>query len=104
MIRRPLLYACLSLLLLFAQGAEVLHELSHLREHPPAREGKQLPHSSVCDKCIAFAQLGGGPVPVTPLSFSGVHEAIPCPVAALVSAVSAPTRRYVSRAPPPRLV
>lgn len=96
---RPLLFAWLAFLLLFAQQGAATHALSHLAEHRPAQQEKQLPHSPACDKCVVYAGIGQGAASAT-VSFEFFHsvmEQAPLPSAAFHSETPS---HYHSRAPP----
>lgn len=101
-MRRLSLPWVLSLLLVFAQHGAVLHELSHL-SHSDRGQGSalraQLPASSSCATCEAFAQLAN---PASGAAHSlcasaAVYLPTPAPVSAIVAA-DTPTPR--SRGPP----
>jgi len=101
MHRRALLHAGFALLLVFTQVDAVVHVVSHLadagtRSSPPH---KQLPHSQVCEKCLAFAAIGGA-MPATPLSVGDWTVAVPEADYHPVSHLSRPCPAYASRAPP----
>lgn len=97
-----LLYSLLlAFALLFAQQGAALHALAHLAEGTPtqSQQEKHLPHSPVCDKCVAYAGIGSA-ASSSPLAFGGQNT-----VAILVAAVpfpvsSSPLLPYRSRAPP----
>jgi len=101
MNRRLFFHALLAMLLLLAQQGAALHALSHLTEIVPAHSGqdKNLPHSPVCDKCIAYAEIGGG-VHSAPLVFHGVDTHFAPSPAACSEPSSRTLRAYSSRAPP----
>lgn len=69
---QPLLFA---FVLLFAQQAGASHALSHAFEDISQHQDKQAPHSSVCEKCATYAQLGSalsaGPIDFIPPQLSG---------------------------------
>jgi hypothetical protein len=100
--RRPIAIIFLALLLLFAQGRAAVHELSHLSEPPPAagQLGKHLPHSPVCEQCIAFAQLGGA-LPLMPLVIEPYRAATVPLLPTAPRVICGICRPYSSRAPPP---
>ena len=101
MHRRALLHAGFALLLAFTQIDSAVHVVSHLADADTAssQTNKQLPHSKVCGKCLAFAAIGGA-LPSMPLVVGDWT------VAALetrdqpVTFRSEPYRAYASRAPP----
>ena len=68
MFRRGLRYFLLVFFLLFAQQGGFAHEISHVARTTQGE--KQLPHSTVCDQCAAYSQVGAGaisqPLPFTP--------------------------------------
>jgi hypothetical protein len=100
--RRPVALVLLAFLVLFAQGRAAVHELSHLSEplSAPGQPGKHLPHSPVCEQCVAFAQLGGA-LPSVPLVIEP-QRAVPVPVLPTAPrAICRICRPYSSRAPPP---
>ena len=46
--------------LLFAQQGALAHGVSHfLSDEAPLQQDNPLPHSKVCDKCIAYAGISG---------------------------------------------
>lgn len=53
---QPLLFA---LVLLFAQQGGALHALRHAFAEQTQQHNKQTPHSSYCEECTTYAQLGG---------------------------------------------
>lgn len=57
---QPILIALLAFALLIAQQGAALHALSHLTEPLPSQsqQDKHLPHSSACEKCVAYAGIG----------------------------------------------
>jgi hypothetical protein len=100
--RRPVAIVLLALLVLFAQGRAAVHPLSHLSEplSRPGQPDKHLPHSHVCEQCVAFAQLGGA-LPSVPL-FVEPPRAVAAPVLPATPRVTCSIcRPYFSRAPPP---
>jgi len=101
MNRRLFFHALLALLLLLAQQGAALHALSHLTEIVPAHAGqdKNLPHSPVCDKCVAYAEIGGG-VHSAPLVFHAVDTRFVQSPTACSEFSSRTLRAYSSRAPP----
>ncbi len=101
MNRRLFFHALLALLLLLAQQGAALHALSHLTETVPAHAGqeKSLPHSPVCDKCVAYAEIGGG-VHSAPLVFHAVGTHFAPPPMARSGHTFQTLRAYSSRAPP----
>jgi hypothetical protein len=100
--RRPVVIVLLAFLVLFAQEAAAVHPLSHLSEplSAPGQPGKHLPHSPVCEQCVAFAQLGGA-LPSVPLVIEPQRAAtVPVfPIALRI--ICRICRPYHSRAPPP---
>lgn len=104
MPRRALLHVALAFFLAFAQASAAVHALSHLADADgtPSQTGKQLPHSQLCEQCLASVPLGGA-MPAAPLVIA-VHgvaplAAAPAPVNVLRRFVPA----YSSRAPPATL-
>lgn len=55
---RQCFYAALAALLLFAQQGSLQHAVTHVPSNTPAQHERQLPHSKVCDKCVAYAEFG----------------------------------------------
>jgi len=100
---RPYFYAPLIFALLFAQQGAVLHALSHLSEPVPAQsqqqQDKQLPHSPVCDKCLAYSSVGSALHSAPPLFHApgmlSVQTSVPS--AGFFTPALFP---YASRAPP----
>jgi hypothetical protein len=91
----------LALVMLFAQQGAALHALSHATEQIPgqSQQDKKLPHSPVCDKCVAFAELAGA-VHSNPLHFNGTQSgSTPFETHAVPSFVYHQSL-YRSRAPP----
>jgi hypothetical protein len=101
MPRRALLHAGLALLLLFSQAEGVVHSISHWSNSfaTSSRTDKQLPHSQVCEKCLAFATIGGA-MPSMPLVFGAFAVATPDSVYRAVHFHFEPHQAYASRAPP----
>ncbi len=100
--RRPVAIVLLALLVLVAQGRAAVHPLSHLSDplSGPGQPDKHLPHSHVCEQCVAFAQLGGA-LPSVPL-FVEPPRAVAAPaLPAAPRIICRICRPYFSRAPPP---
>ena len=101
MHRRTLVHAAFALLLVFTQVDAVVHVVSHLADTGirSSQPDKLLPHSQVCEKCLAFAAIGGA-MPSMPLLVGDwtvvAIEARDHPV----TFHSEPSRAYASRAPP----
>ena len=51
-------YGALAALLLITQQGALLHAFAHAPSNIPPHE-RQLPHSKVCDKCLAYAGISG---------------------------------------------
>lgn len=98
---RLLLSLWLAFALLFAQQGAVLHALSHLADGVPAQsqQEKHLPHSPACDKCVAYAGIGGA-TPSSPPVFTIPETTVTLAAALFLLFFSAPLRTYLSRAPP----
>jgi hypothetical protein len=47
-----------ALALLFAQQGAALHTLRHIFSEQTQKQNKQAPHSSDCEQCTTYAQLG----------------------------------------------
>lgn len=90
---------CFAFALFFAQQGAVLHALSHLTEHFPAQQEKHLPHSTVCDDCVAYAGVGSA---VATASFIlALQQSIVIFAITLCAAwIPASFCAYRSRAPP----
>lgn len=102
MNRRLFFHALLALLLLLAQQGAALHAFSHLTEIVSTHSGqdKKSPHSSpACDKCIAYAEVGGGMHSV-PLVFHGVDTHFVQSPLVCSEPSSRMLRAYSSRGPP----
>lgn len=101
MNRRFLLHVWLALTLVFAQGAALAHELSHLADsaQSDSTPGKKPTHSKACEACVAFAQVSGA-APATPLQFPDQEQIHVMPVFSPAGVVSVAPRAYLSRAPP----
>ncbi|MGH8726972.1 MAG: hypothetical protein ACREV9_02170 [Burkholderiales bacterium] len=88
---------CFTFLLLFAQHAALAHAISHVSGGVASEQS--LPHSQVCDECLAYANLGAAAntcansAPISPF----VHAA-----ATDFGDVYTPffLRAFASRAPP----
>lgn len=101
MIQRWPLHLAIAIALLFAQQGAALHALSHLTEGVPtqSQQEKHLPHSPVCDKCVAYAGIGSAALS-SPLTFAG-QQTVAILAPAVFSLVrSFPHQTYRSRAPP----
>jgi len=98
---RLLLSLSLALFLLFAQQGAALHALSHLADDMPAQsqQGKHLPHSPVCDKCVAYAGIASA-APFSPPVFTAQETTFI--LAAMLSLLFFSVSRfsYRSRGPP----
>jgi hypothetical protein len=102
--RRPVAIVLLAFLVLLAQEGAAVHPLSHLSEPLPAsagHPGKHLPHSPFCERCVAFAQVGGV-LPSVPVVIEPQRAvAVPVSPTAPRIIVCRLRRPYLSRAPPP---
>ncbi|HWN30141.1 MAG TPA: hypothetical protein VNN78_02085 [Burkholderiales bacterium] len=59
-LQRIFAYTFFAVALLFAQQGALAHGISHyLSNEAPLQQDQQLPHSKVCDKCIAYAGING---------------------------------------------
>lgn len=99
--RHALFHALIALLLVFGQVGAQLHALSHLvpAVAAGAPDEPSLPHTQVCDKCIAYAQLGSAlhaSAPSLPLGRQAVGASESIPAALLPR----PAQSYLARAPP----
>ncbi len=92
----------LALLLPVAQAAAACHALSHVGDSSRNEsDGKQAPHGSHCDLCLAAAAIAGGAPFAAPPAFvpPALQHALPQErFTGLLWAL--PTRAYLSRAPP----
>jgi hypothetical protein len=99
MKQRWLFSLCLALALLFAQQGGILHALSHLVENHSAPQEKHLPHSPICDECVAYA--GVDSATVTASFFFALQQGIVVlAVVLFATLIPAAFRAYRSRAPP----
>jgi hypothetical protein len=83
MLKRNFINFVLPLLFLFAQHGAVTHEISHYSEPAPLTQQKQqTPHSSLCDKCLSYGEMGGAlgsssfqisVLPITTTQVDGYH-------------------------------
>lgn len=98
---RLLLSLWLAFALLFAQQGAALHALSHFADGVPAQsqQEKHLPHSPACDKCVAYAGIGGAASPSPPV-FATQETTVILAAVFFLLFFSAPLRTYLSRAPP----
>lgn len=101
MHRRALLHAGFALLLVFTQVASVVHVVSHLADADAgsSQTDKQLPHSKVCEQCLAFASIGGA-LPSLPLVVGDWAVAVVEATYQPFTFHSEPCQAYASRAPP----
>jgi hypothetical protein len=101
---RLILFVYLAFALLFAQQGAALHALSHLTDGVPnqSQQGKHLPHSPACDKCMVYASIGGA-APSSSLMFATQETTVILAAVLFLLFFSAPLYSYLSRAPP-RLV
>ena len=104
MNRRIIFHFWLAFLLLFAQGGATAHAISHFADRAPvqSQNDKQLPHSSVCDKCVVYAEVGSA-VLAKALFFSPAQHDVAPALHLHEVLISASHYAYSSRAPP-RLV
>ena len=59
-LQRTVAYTFFAVALLFAQQGALAHGISHFMSgEAPLQQDKPLPHSKVCDKCIAYAGING---------------------------------------------
>jgi hypothetical protein len=100
-VRHPLAWVLgLALVLVGAQTAAAVHELSHGLGQPPAAAKVHAAANAECATCLAAAALGGAaPAPVVAPLFAG-SQAAPHAVHADTSWAPAVLRAYASRAPP----
>ncbi len=101
MRRSALLSIAVALLLLFAQSAATLHGFAHLTEANTGsgQPDKQLPHTAVCEQCLAAAALDSG-MPATAPVFVAVTFHPPVITHSPISFRPRPVPAYSSRAPP----
>jgi hypothetical protein len=101
MDRRTLLHAGFALLLAFTQMDSVVHVVSHLADAGTgsSHTDKKLPHSKVCEKCLAFAAIGGA-MPSTPLAVGDWAVVTLETRDQSITGHSEPYQAYASRAPP----
>lgn len=101
MNRRTLLHTGFALLLAFIQMDSVVHVVSHLADAGAgsSQTDKKLPHSKVCEKCLAFAAIGGA-MPSTPLAVGDLAVVALATRDQSVTFHSEPCQAYASRAPP----
>lgn len=94
----------LALLLPVAQAAATWHGYSHVQEASEREQGKQAPHTTQCDLCLAAAAVAGGALVGGPprLVVPAAGHALPQPAATSVWQ-ALPTLAYLSRAPPSAL-
>ncbi len=102
---RLILSIWLAFALLFAQQGAALHALSHFAESAPAQsqQGKHLPHSPFCYKCVAYAGIGSAAPFTPPVFFAAEEKTVILAAVLFLLFFSAPLYSYFSRAPP-RLV
>lgn len=100
MIRRLFLTLALALLFGFGQQGAVTHAFSHLADaQQHDRQQDKSHHSSTCDKCVVYAELGSA-IGSTPFALSAIPRTFqPHPAPALRSR-SVLYRPYSARAPP----
>jgi hypothetical protein len=55
---RTFLLPLLAAVMLFAQQGSTLHTLQHVFAEQTTQQNKQLPHTTDCEQCTAYAQLG----------------------------------------------
>ncbi len=101
--RRPVAIVLLAFLVLVAQGRAAVHPLSHLSEplSGPGQPDKHLPHSHVCEQCVALAPLGGALPSVPQVIEPPRTVTVPVPPIAPRIIICRIRRPYFSRAPPP---
>ncbi|OIP18039.1 MAG: hypothetical protein AUK53_01460 [Betaproteobacteria bacterium CG2_30_59_46] len=101
---RLILFVCLAFALLVAQQGAALHALSHFADGVPgqSQQGKHLPHSPACDKCVVYADIGSA-APSSPLVFATQETTAVLAAVLFLLFFSSPLYSYLSRAPP-RLV
>lgn len=98
---RVLRFAILAILLLFAQQGAAVHALAHFSDFAPtpSSQHKQLPHSSVCDKCITYSHMGGA-LHASGLVFHTDELRFAQPVALSTGIPTVSVFPYAARAPP----
>jgi hypothetical protein len=89
-----------ALALLLAQQGALAHSVSHfLSNQAPSQQDKTLPHSKVCDKCVAYAGVSGALHSDSPVIL--LHDADAGLFASIAhSFLSLPFLAFSSRAPP----
>jgi hypothetical protein len=88
------------LCLLGMQQGAAFHGLSHLAGDDSAGQKKHLPHEKSCEKCVVYAEVGGG-APTTslaPFKVSAQRAVIASPTHQQQPSISFPG--YSARAPP----
>jgi hypothetical protein len=105
MRRRAFLHAGFALLLAFAQADAAAHVVSHLVDAGTgsSQPDKHLPHSQVCQKCLAFASIGGAMPPAPLVTGEWVVTVLDATYKS-VTPPAEPHQAYASRAPPADLV
>ncbi len=97
--RHPAIALLLTCLLVFAQQAAVLHALAHVTAETTQQRDQHPPGASVCDKCIAFAEIEGA-APLPQFIVRRASAALPHFGGDLYHVAIAALRHYLSRAPP----
>ncbi len=88
------------LCLLGVQQAAAFHAFAHLADGKSSESQKHLPHAKTCDKCMVYAEVGGGAPTCTQLAFQ-----VPSPIVVISASAfqlfQSPTLPvYSARAPP----
>lgn len=88
------------LCLLGMQQGAAFHGLSHLAGDAAAGQQKHLPHEKTCDKCIVFAEVGGGAPTTSQPAFEVSPQFVVIASFAHQVFLSANPPVYSARAPP----
>ena len=91
-------YAALAALLLFVQQGALLHAFAHVPSNIPSHE-RQLPHSNVCEKCLAYAGISGALHSDYPIIQSN-EASVEIIVSVALQFLSLSSFAFSSRAPP----
>lgn len=97
-IARKISYLSLMLFLVFAQYTGTVHMLSHFSATPDNPD-HSLPHSKVCEKCIAYAGIDS-PIISSALIIVSAFLSIILSVLLYIAFTALPTSLYQPRAPP----
>ncbi len=99
-LRYALIAFVAALCLLGVQQGAAFHGLSHLADESQPESQKHAPHAKTCDKCIVYAETGGGGPTTTFSAYQVQADSTGFLIATVELFLSLPRPVYSARAPP----